>query len=289
MAGNLNQSTDLLGSPDRCIHIGDRESDIYELFCSAQKAKTHFLIRTCVDRLTGDGTRTIKDEIRDIKKICKHQIEVRDNRGEASEAILDIKYHQIKVLPPMGKKKDYPELFLTVIHAEEKSDPKNRDRISWKLITDLPISSKKEVIEKLDWYALRWKVEIFFKILKSGCKAEESKLRTAEHLVNLIAIFCILSWRIFWMTMMNRVNPNAPPETALSEIEIKILDHFNSDHTSPDRKRKLSDYLIKIAMLGGYLARASDPPPGNIVMWRGMSRLTDIHLGISIASRFVGN
>ncbi len=51
---------------------------------------------------------------------------------------------------------------------------------------------------------MRWKIEVFHKILKSGCKAEESKLRTAERLVNLISVFCILSWRVFWMTMINR-------------------------------------------------------------------------------------
>jgi hypothetical protein len=48
-------------------------------------------------------------------------------------------------------------------------------------------------------------------ILKSGCRAEETKLRASERIVNLIALFCILSWRIFWMTMMNRVAPTGPP------------------------------------------------------------------------------
>jgi len=81
----------------------------------------------------------------------------------------------------------------------------------WKLITDLPIHSLKAAIEKLDWYSLRWKIEMFPKILKSGCKAEDSKLRTADRLVNFISVFCILSWRIFWMTMINRSAPHAPP------------------------------------------------------------------------------
>ena len=59
---NLKQSTVLLNRPERCIHVGDRESDIYELFCAAQEAKTHFVIRTCVDRLAGQGDHTIGDE-----------------------------------------------------------------------------------------------------------------------------------------------------------------------------------------------------------------------------------
>ena len=64
-------------------------------------------------------------------------------------------------------------------------------------MTDLPARSRSEAIEKLDWYAFRWKVEVFHKILKSGCRAEDSKFRTADRLTNLIAVFCILSWRVF--------------------------------------------------------------------------------------------
>jgi len=74
------------------------------------------------------------------------------------------------------------------IHARERGTPSGRDRIDWKLMTDLPIASRKDAVEKLRWYAMRWKIETFHKILKSGCKAEESKLRTAERLINLIAV-----------------------------------------------------------------------------------------------------
>ena len=161
--------------------------------------------------------------------------------------------------------------------------PNNRKKIEWRLITDLTVRSRKDAIEKLEWYALRWEIEVFHKILKSGCKAEESKLRTAQRLANLIAVFCILSWRVFWMTMLNRSAPNAPPAVALTEAEIVLLDRLlkNSDQKRPLRKT-LSHYLIKIARLGGYLARASDPPPGGTVIWRGLARLTDLEFGATI-------
>jgi hypothetical protein len=179
---------------------------------------------------------------------------------------------------------------LTVIHAQEQKTPKNRKKIEWKLLTDLPVQSRKDAIEKLEWYAMRWKIEMFHKILKSGCRAEESRLRTAERLANLISLFCILSWRIFWMTMLNRSTPTALPSAALTETEIELLDHLVKDEAQAASRRKtLSQYLIKIAKLGGYLARANDPPPGNIVMWRGLSRLTDIGLGAAIGARIVGN
>ena len=137
---------------------------------------------------------------------------------------------------------------------------------------------------------MRWKIETFHKILKSGCRVEDSKLRTAERLVNLIAVCCVLSWRIFWMTMVQRSAPNASPLLALTEVELFLLDEIAAARHGQDSNNKtLADYLLCIARLGGYLARANDPPPGNTIMWRGLSRLTDLQLGFAIGAKFVGN
>ena len=193
------------------------------------------------------------------------------------------------VRPPIGKQKDYPELILTAIHASERDTPKDREKIEWKLLTDLPVRTRQEATEKLEWYAQRWKIETFHKILKSGCRAEEAKLRTAERLVNLIAILTILSWRIFWITMLNRTRPDAAPTEAFTELDQYLLDELVPNKGSPPPAPSLGHYIVKLARLGGYLARAHDPPPGNTVIWRGMSRLTDIELGIMIGVQLVGN
>jgi hypothetical protein len=90
--------------------------------------------------------------------------------------------------------------------------------------------------------------------------------------------------------MINRQCPNAPLEVALTKIEINLLDQVvKYKKNGHSNKRKLSDYLTRIAILGGYLARASDPPPGNIVMWRGLARLTDIMPGFNLRVKIVGN
>jgi hypothetical protein len=287
---NMRQSTALFGDPARCVHIGDHESDIYELFCTAQEVGTHFLVRTCVDRLAGDGDHTVADEMREVEVSGLHPVEVRDSKGNLETAAVEIRYRRIHVLPPIGKQKRYPALTLTVLHAQEREEPADRPRIDWKLITDLPVCSHQDAIEKLRWYALRWKIEVFHKILKSGCRAEAARLRTAERLVKLLSVFCILSWRVFWMTMINRSVPNAEPDLALTDIETTLLDRLVPDKNHPPpREKTLSDYLTKIARLGGYLARASDPPPGNTVMWRGLSRLIDIKLGATHGAALVGN
>ena len=92
------------------------------------------------------------------------------------------------------------------------------------------------------------------------------------------------------MTMINRNHPSASPEAALTNLECRLLDELVKDKLeSNPHGRTLSRYLTKIARLGGYLARASDPPPGNIVMWRGLSRMTDITLGFLLNQKLVGN
>ncbi|ADW69336.1 transposase [Granulicella tundricola MP5ACTX9] len=287
---NLRQSTALLQHPERIVHIGDRESDIYELFCIAQEMGTRFLLRTCVDRLAGEGGQTVSDAMEAAPIKGLHRIKVRNRKGETSEAVLELRYRRIRLHPPIGKRKLYPDLDVTVLHATESHPPKDRDRIDWKLITNLPVHSRKDAVEKLRWYAMRWKIETFHKILKSGFKAEEVRLRAAERLVNLIAILCILSWRIFWMTMMNRTTTTAQPDTVFTTTELYLLDQLVRDKPgkSPSEST-LTLYMTKLAQLGGYLARAKDPPPGNTVIWRGLSRLTDIQLGFLLRTQLVGN
>ena len=152
----------------------------------------------------------------------QHRIEVTAKDGSVSQAELKLQYKRVHILPPIGKQKRYPALDLTVIHAREARKPRGRERIEWKLVTDLAVTSPEGAVEKLQWYAQRWKIELFHKILKSGCQIEAARLRTAERLTKLIALCCILSWRIFWTTMIARTAPDAPPQTAPTEAEMTV-------------------------------------------------------------------
>lgn len=262
---NVKQSTERLGDPGRCVHVGDRESDIFELFCQADKAGTHFLVRTCVDRMVQKNHATISCEMNAQTVRGVHRVTVQDRQGHSSQVKLQVRFCRLEVLPPIGKQKRYPSLLLTAIYARESKPPKGRDRIDWKLLTNLPVKKLSDAIEKLDWYSLRWKIETFHKILKSGCRAEESKLRTAERLTNLLAIYCILAWRVFWLCMISRTAPKAPASLVFTETEVELLDHVVPRSPSTPGA-SVSRYLQAVARLGGYLARTHDPPPGNTVI-----------------------
>ena len=262
------------------------------MFCTALAAGTHFLLRTCVDRLAVDGRTTVCCEM--AVKRCKglHRIELPAQRGgaPAATAQLELRYARLRLLPPIGKQARYPALDLTVLHATERgTPPAGRAPIEWKLVTDLPVRSRADAVRMLEWYAMRWRIETFHKILKSGCHAEDSKLRTATRLTNFLAILCVVSCRIFWLTMINRAAPGAPATLAFMPSEIALLGRLRANATaSTSGAPALAACITQLACLGGYLARSRDPPPGNLVIWRGMTRLLDIELGYTLGVRNLG-
>ena len=109
-----------------------------------------------------------------------HRVELRGVEGEVIHAALEIRARRVHLLPPIGKQRRYPALDLTVLHVTERNPPRGRKPIEWKLLTDLPVRSRQEALEKIRWYAMRWKIETFHKVLKSGCRAEEARLQSAE-------------------------------------------------------------------------------------------------------------
>lgn len=106
------------------------------------------------------------------------------------------------VHPPVAKKRHYPALSLTVIHAHERVTPVRREPIRWKLLTDLP-----SAVEKLEWYTQRWKIETYHKVLKSGVPGRVRQTPDGVPAHESVAVFCIIGWRVFWLTMANCVTP----------------------------------------------------------------------------------
>ena len=131
-----------------------------------------------------------------------------------------MKFATINTLPPVGKQKRYSRQVLTYIHALKETPSPERAPIDWKLVTNLPVDDLSGAVEKLGWYALRWKAEVFHKVMKSGCRAEEARLETAERLTKFLVLVAVVSWRIYFVTMSARANPDAAPDSVLTSAEI---------------------------------------------------------------------
>lgn len=246
------------------------------------RVQTNRLAGTPPDAEPRDGAHRVFAQLSATPWAGRHYVAI----GQDETACVHVKFAAIQTLPPIGTQKRYSPQLLTYIQALEIDPPAGRPPIDWKLVTNLPVGNFAIAIEKLEWYALRWKAEVFHKVMKSGCRAEEARLETAERLTKFLALIAMVSWRIFFLTMSARAKPEAALETVLTPTEIATLDAIDGARAKPRILRKtLATYLLQIAMLGGYLARNHDPPPGNIVVWRGLTRLNDIAFGLSIRAR----
>lgn len=182
---------------------------------------------------------------------------------------------------PVGKQKKYQCQQLQIIHAEEVNPPEGRAPVVWKLITNLPVETHADAVRMLEWYALRWNIETFFRTLKTGCRIEELRLTTADRLANCIALCCVVAWRVSWLTMLQRRSPQTAPAAVFTDIERRLLERSRREGEH-QISRDLDFYIKAVARLGGYLDRASDAPPGTTVIWRGLSRLADLVEGACI-------
>ena len=274
---NIKASNDQISDePSKVIHIGDREADIYELYSECDSANSYFLIRSCVNRLADEST--VVEVLSECKKSYVHRIEFTDGNGVRNEAVLQIKSKTVDLHPPHGKSNQYQDLRVHLLSANEVNVPAGREAIRWNFVTNLPITDRSQAIQAIEWYKQRWKIELYFKIIKSGFRAEESKLRTAERITRLISIFCILAWRVHWITYLQREEEEFSPNVAFDKTELKII----SSYFRKEKYRTLRDVVLDLAKLGGHLGRQADPPPGNTVIWRGLSRLQDLRKGYEL-------
>ena len=182
-----------------------------------------------------------------------------------------------------------PNIPLRVVHVIEKQAPFGVDLLEWTLITNLAVGDFNEAVEKVKWYCLRWRIEVFHKILKSGFKIEECRLSNGRRLVRYLTIASIIAWRTFFIALISRTDPKSPCTILLEDDEWKVLyTKFNKrtprSNMPPPTVKQVT---IWIAELGGYLARKKDPAPGPIAIWRGWKRLFDLIDGWKLAKSYI--
>jgi hypothetical protein len=270
------------------VHIADREADIYELYREAILIDEYFIVRARLDRSINKKSRRQPTEIRLFQFLetltpqGQHTLTVQVNDEQKyRQAVLNVSYTPFTLPPPPNRtvNKDgatLPNLNMWGIIAQEDNPPEGVDALSWILLTNIPINSLQEAIEKMTWYSYRWNIELFHKILKSGCAIEKAQLRQATSLKNYITLKSIVAWRLFWITrgfMHNKLNCC---ESVLTPLESQLLyKRFNCGQ-SPPNPPTFEQVYYWIARLGGYIHRHSKQPPGMISIWKGWTRLQDM-------------
>jgi hypothetical protein len=157
------------------------------------------------------------------------------------------------------------------------------------LHTNIPINTYNDAIEKIKWYCLRWRIEVYFKVIKSGFHVERCRLETADRLIRYLAVISIVAWRVYWLTLVSRTSPSTPIADFLCEDEWKILFiKFNPRSKIPKHPPSLKTVIIWVAQLGGFLARKGDGSPGITHIWRGLEKLYDMVTGARLYGDICG-
>lgn len=281
----------------KVVTVCDREADFYEFIeLVVGDADASILVRANGDRFINRSSR--HSEKKDEKLLSYMQslpsqgmieVEVPEkDQKPARTAVLETRFGSFTMNPPIyhirHKTEDLPNLELYAVYVVEKDPPQGVEALEWLLVTDLSVTTFDEAVEKVRWYCLRWRIEVFHKILKSGLHVEQCRLQTADRLIRYLTVMSIIAWRIYWITLIARTNPELPCTQLLEEDEWKVLySKINKTRSYPPKPPKMREIVRWIAMLGGFLGRKGDGEPGVITLWRGWKRLFDLSEGWNLA------
>lgn len=209
-----------------------------------------------------------------------------EGRGRKSRPVKQNIRTATLTIPPPAHKKQLPNITINAVLLEEINPPEGASPINWLLLTTLPVDTLEAATLVLKLYLSRWGIELFFKVLKSGCKIEELRFEKASRLLPCIAMFMIVAWRVMYATYLGRECPNAPCSLLFDDDEWRSVFAVVTQSQPPEEPPNLSDFTKMVATLGGYRGRKSDGPPGIQVMWKGIQDMHRMAAGWSAHEKF---
>jgi hypothetical protein len=267
----------------RLLTVCDREADIYEFFDEAHRLGCPLLVRAMQDRALVDGPR-LWAHMQSLTQAAEVELDVpRNGTQRARRARMSLRFDAITLKPPRLKKHLSPRPLWAVWITEIDPPADIKQPLQWMLLTDVPTTSVEHALERLQWYARRWGIEVFHRILKSGCQIERRQLATADRLEACLAIDMVVAWRIHHLTYLGRTAPDLPCTVAFSDDQWKAAIIVNTRKPPPQQPPSLAAMIVLVAKLGGFLGRKSDGFPGTQTVWRGLQRLQDITIGVRTA------
>lgn len=278
-------------SNQHLIHIADRESDIYDVFSSPRKENIDLLIRAAQNRKLTNKEEKLFDKVRGLPLAGEMTVAIKRNKDQKQRmAKLEVRFTTVSIAPPQQRKKEnLSSVSMSIIYVKEIGQ-QIANPVEWYLLTTMKIETIEQAFECVKWYTLRWLIERFHYVLKEGCKVEELQLEEAERLQKAIGIYSIVAWRLLYITYLNRIDPKILAAEILTEDELLALHHFiNKKSGTIKGAPTIGEVVPMIAQLGGFLGRKSDGFPGVKVLWRGLSKLTNITDAYIVFVKDVGN
>lgn len=276
----------------QCICIADSEADIYEHFAEIltppKEGELQLLVRACQDRALIDSEQHLWDAVRATPSLYESQADISGREAKtkvekrarrvsrtARLAKLTTRATAVTLRPPHRPDRKLPKVHVNAVLVEEINPPADEVPVQWLLITTLPIETVEQVQQIVSYYSLRWQIEVYFKTLKSGCRIEERYFERLGRLLNCMAVYTIVAWKVFYLCRLSRDCPDMDCETVFDPSEWKPV-YMTVCHKQPPRKPPTLNEIVKmIASLGGYVIRSSNQP-GTQTLWLGLQRLHDL-------------
>lgn len=280
----------------RVVHVMDREADDFALFAQLASAGDRFVIRLAHDRLlapSADGFRKLAQAVTQIHAVAEREVPLSrrpvGNRSplqrrihparEGRMAKLALGATAVQLRRPRTQSTTLPaSLSVNVVRVWEIDTPQGEAPVEWLLLTNEPVSHEEKLLEIVDWYRARWVIEEFFKAIKTGCAYDTRQLETLDGLVNVLAMFMPVAWRLLRMRTQARIAPSAKATTVLPPAMLAVLHLFTRIKlpTVPTAR----DVLLAVAALGGHLKNNGDP--GWLTLARGYDKLRTLTEGWAV-------
>ncbi len=272
----------------RVVAVMDREADFFALFAEQRRHRhVDLVVRAKVNRAMGPHEARLFEQLaaeppagsvtltitRQSARNATGTQKARPGRP-ARSATLTLRYRSVRIPPPRDHADRHAKpVPMTILSALEESPPEGTTPLGWTLLTSQSVASPQDAQRVLDQYRLRWRIEEWHRIFKTGCRAEFLNHHEGQRLERSLTIKAVIAWRLFTLARLGRDTPELPADTVLDDTEITVLADIAQDRQLTLDPYTLGGALVILAILGGYLNRTNDPPPGPTYMWRGQAKL----------------
>jgi hypothetical protein len=284
----LAQAESALPDTVPLLVVGDRESDVFALFAADRRKNTDLLVRANQNRAIEDGEFTRMRDAVDAAPILGGYVVAVPRQGSrrARDAQMLVQARAITVKAPLHKTSDIAEktVELYVIRTREVNAPDGVDPLDWTLVTSMPVADLVSARRVIGYYSVRWVIEEFHRVLKSGCRAERLQFETLERLKPVIAVLSVVAWRVLRLTKAVREEPDAPASAVCSETERRVMERWMEMKKEKSPGIMTAEQFVRaVAFLGGFRGRKCDGKPGTKTLWQGLRRLEDLVQGYELA------
>ena len=274
-----------------CVCLADSEADIYELLAESRgQPQVHWLIRACQDRALQPEEAhehlrealvaapvLYKVELLVRGRVAKTQAEDRARRTarQSRRAEAEVRAAQVTLRPPWRHDRKLPPVEANVVLVREINPPAGETPVEWILATTLPIDTPEQVRTIVEYYCVRWSIEIFFRTLKSGCRIERRRFENVDRMLPCLSLYLIVAWRTLFVCHMGRRCPDLDCEAVFEPSEWKAVWVAVHRKKPPGKRPSLSVIVHLVARLGGYVERPHSEP-GSQTVWIGLQRMYDL-------------